>query len=92
MSPKHVENKQEDCLALLMEEFAQPSVRRHSDGYQDQETEIYGLEKTIHREAGRPDPRASASRRPGALWRRRRRLRQTPIEMDALQFFWQGHY
>ena len=42
MSPKHIEDKRRIIPALLLEEFAQPSIRRHSDGYEDQETEIHG--------------------------------------------------
>jgi len=45
-----------------MEEFAQPSIRRHSDGYEDQETEIHGHEETIPWEAGRQNPGSGASR------------------------------
>ena len=51
-----------------------------------------GLEKAIHWQADRPDPGAGAGRGAGALRHRRSGLRQTPIEVDAVQLLWQGHH
>jgi hypothetical protein len=92
MSPKRIEIKKRTISALLLEEFARPSIRRQCDGHQNQETEICGLEKTIHRQADGPDPRAGSSGWTGALRHRRGRLRQTAIEMDAVQLLWQRKY
>src|SRR6266496_6037445 len=90
MSPRPLKISKETIPALLLEEFARPSIRRHSDGHQNQETEIPGLAETLPWEADRADPGARAGCRAGTLWHRFGRLRETPFEMDAVQLLWQG--
>lgn len=74
MSSKRLKTFKRTTLALLLEEFARPSIRRHSDVHKDQETEIHGPEKTVCGEAHRTDSRAGAGCRTGTLWHRFGRL------------------
>ena len=56
--------------SLLLEEFAEPSIRRLSDAGKDEETEIDRLEQTIYRKAHGTDSAARPAGLTGTLWRR----------------------
>jgi hypothetical protein len=74
----------ETMPTLLLEEFAQPSIRRRSDGQKNQFTEIDGFEKAVHWKTDGSDPGAGANRGAATLRDHRGGLRQTPIEVDAV--------
>ena len=49
--------------ALLLEEFADLSIRRNSDGHRNKKTKFCSLGETLHREANRSDSKPCRSRR-----------------------------
>lgn len=53
-----------------MEKFAQPSLRRNSDGYENEVSQVATGESSLHRQTRRNDSGASSSCRAGTFWHR----------------------